>query len=188
MFGPHRSNLNVEMTANKCGSGEPTNASSQLNVARLLYANTFHYSDSWKMLHLYFRNWTPLENFPLDLFLYIALLANSTSKHCMQHWGRGGEGFTLRTLTRLSPKTARDEGSVHYISSWPQVSHTKWLSQALLIHLSTNLHRGPGILFSFNPRSRALAQTFQSLSPEARLHSARGRRWSRRPTCRHGGW
>lgn len=73
-------------------------------------------------------------------------------------------GFTLCILTCLSPKTsARDKGSVHYISSWPQVSHTKWFSQALLIHLSTNLQRAPGILFSFNPRSRALAQHFRAL-------------------------
>lgn len=72
-----------------------------------------------------------------------------------------GGGFTLRILTCLSPKTsARDKGSIHYISSW--LSHTKWFSQALLIHLSTNLHRGPGILFSFNPRSRALAQHFRA--------------------------
>lgn len=51
---------------------------------------------------------------------------------------------------------------MHYISSWPQVWHTKWLSQALLIHLCTNLHRGPGILFSCNPGSRVLAQHFRA--------------------------
>lgn len=97
------------------------------------------------------------------IFLYIALLqippANTA---CSLGWGE--RGFTLRILTCLSPKTsARDKGSVHYISSWPQVSHTKWFSQALLIHLSTNLQRAPGILFSFNPRSRALAQHFRAL-------------------------
>lgn len=41
--------------------------------------------------------------------------------------------------------------------------YTKWFSQALLIHLSTNLHWGQPILFSFNPRSRTLAQHFRAL-------------------------
>lgn len=124
------------------------------------------------MLHLEFLKATllqkldPAGKFSLGLenawiFLYIALLQIPPANTACSLGGRGG--FTLRILTCLSPKTsARDKGSIHYISSWPQVSHTKWFSQALLIHLSTNVHRAPRILFSFNPRSRALAQHFRA--------------------------
>lgn len=165
MFETHRSNLNVEMTANKCGSGELKSASSQLNVARLPCANTSIIQTEmksvvfWKPILL--QQLDPLENFlglvnAGTLWFFFALHLQTLHADLTGRMGVGGGGVTLRILTSLSPRTSAS--SIHYISSWPQVPHTECFCQALLIHLSTNLHRGPSILFSFNPRSRALAQ------------------------------
>lgn len=113
MFEPHRSNLNVEMIANKCGSGELTNASSQLNVARLLYTYIILYIYTFIITLSLFRQlknvasrvfkghftsetgprWKILPGCRkcLDFSLHCTP-ANSTSKHCMQPGGRGGGG------------------------------------------------------------------------------------------------